>query len=161
MSASAIDTLKALRVAEEVIQDYIRNNKMFTSIDIANTVKLKGLWIRNSEVAKYLRDNVDNMDEFLNGDYVSSQIVVVIDAATGRTTRANLYHPAIDNPHDYVNTQQRALTPAEVDAISSKNVAPTPTVIAPPAPAPAVPVAPPIPADSTKPVKKSLLNWFK
>lgn len=142
------DTLKSLQIAEEIIQEFIKNEKMFTSVDIANTVKIKGYWIRNSEIAKYLRDNINNISEFINGDYIVSQITVVVDNTTGKTAIANLYHPINKNPYDYKDTNQRALSPDEITSLSTNNQPPTPPTGR-------------ITGSGDKKPGFSLLNWFK
>lgn len=100
---------------QEKVTEFIKEDKMFTSVDIANAVKLEGLWVRNTEVRDWLQENFGNKALF--GTYVISQISVC-----NGSSMASLYHPALLNPSDYVDRNQRPLTPDEVKAIAKAKI---------------------------------------
>jgi len=95
----------------EKVAEFIKEDKMFTSVDIANAVKAEGLWVRNSEVRDWLQENFKDKI-FLEG-YIISQIPV----CNGKSV-ASLYHPVLLNPNSYMDRDQRPLTPDEVKAIA-------------------------------------------
>jgi len=95
---------------EEVVTQFIEDEEMFTSVDIANTIKKEGIWIRNIEVRDWLRENADDADIF--GDYEYGPILVCNGAR-----HATVYYPSYRNPQEYEPTNQKALTPSEVEAI--------------------------------------------
>ena len=82
---------------------------MFTSVDIANDIKLSGTWIRNHVVASYLRQNVQAVASGLMLVYEQTLIPVTLE--NGDTTEAYLYHPGGTDANDYTATDQRALDP--------------------------------------------------
>lgn len=95
----------------EKVTEFIQGEKMFTSVDVANAVKNEGLWVRNRDVRDWLQENFT--DKNLFGDYVISQIHVC-----NGSSFASLYHPGLIDPNDYVDRNQRPLTPDEVQAIA-------------------------------------------
>lgn len=100
---------------QEKVQEYIKEQKMFTSVDIANAVKQEGLWVRNREVRDWIQENFTNKSIF--GDYIISQIMVC-----NGSSFASLYHPALKDPNDYLDREQQPLTPDEVKAIAKNKV---------------------------------------
>ena len=44
------------------IDEYVTKNEAFTSVDIANAIKTDGTWIRNRDVAAWLRKNFSAAD---------------------------------------------------------------------------------------------------
>jgi hypothetical protein len=104
------------------VQEFISQEKMFTSVDIANAVKRDGIWIKNREVRDWLRAN--SSDSSLFGDYATTQIQVC-----GGTATATLYYPMFKDPDEYAERDQVALTPDEVKAIQKQRVGqPVPNV---------------------------------
>jgi hypothetical protein len=99
----------------EKVTEFIKEDKMFTSVDVANAVKSEGLWVRNREVRDWLLENFS--DKNLFGDYAISQIYVCNGSSV-----ASLYHPALSDPNDYLERNQQPLTPDEVKAIALKKV---------------------------------------
>ena len=99
----------------EKVSEYVKEGKMFTSVDIANEVKKEGLWVRNRDVRDWLQENFSDKDLFV--DYVISQIYV----CKGNSV-ASLYHPALMDPNTYMDRDQRPLTPDEVKTISQQKV---------------------------------------
>lgn len=91
-------------VVEAKVNDFVSRNAMFTSVDIANSIKRDGTWVKNSKVAGWLRTNVLSN----NSSYASIQISV----AQGQHT-AFLYYPFTSNPddYDYQDRDQQALPP--------------------------------------------------
>jgi len=91
-------------IIENKIKDLITNKVLFTSVDVSNAIKQEGVWIRNREVAGYLRQY-----DFTSESYQRSNITV----ANGRS--ASLYHPDYADPSNYTKTNQRTITKSEVD----------------------------------------------
>jgi len=87
---------------EDKVKSFIRDDKMFTSVDISNAIKRDGVWVGNKEVSKYLKSYRLGQD-----DYQKSVITV-------KSGNAYLYYPRGVDPSDYANTSAQALTPAEV-----------------------------------------------
>lgn len=109
MMTIAKQTLKSNdEVIEQKVKDFMQQSKMFTSVDICNAVKDDGTWIRNREIATWLRDRFKAFN--LQNQYAVTQITV------GNNLRANLYHPAMMNVFDYKDTNQKALTPDDFKA---------------------------------------------
>lgn len=98
---------------QEIVESAVKAEKMFTSVDIANTIKLKGIWIRNREVRNWMREAFSTPSRF--PDYMISQILVCND-----TTLASLYHPVWLDPSDYNDRDQKALTPVQVRNIQKQ-----------------------------------------
>lgn len=99
----------------EKVTEFIKMEKMFTSVDIANAIKNEGIWVRNSDVREWLHEGFDQKDIF--GEYIISRITVC-----NGSSFANLYHPKLLNPSMYLDRCQRPLTPDEVKAIAAKKV---------------------------------------
>jgi DNA-binding CsgD family transcriptional regulator len=97
-------------IIENVVSEFIQKGQLFTSIDIANEVKTRGEWIRNTEVAGFLRKNVISLARQQNLDY--EMVQVSVSTSTG-SAQANVYFMSGDDPHSYTNTTQTAMTPAE------------------------------------------------
>jgi hypothetical protein len=95
-------------IIETKFNEFIAKNAMFTSVDVANSIKQHGSWIRNSEVASWLRSNaLSNAPS-----YTSTQIQV----ANGQH-RATLYYPSTENPDNYLDRDQIALPPTQSIAV--------------------------------------------
>ena len=94
---------------------FIKDGKMFTSVDLANAVKLEGLWVRNREVKDWLHEHFDDQDLFVG--YTISQIPVCSGSAF-----ASLYHPLQASPDHYLDRNLRPLTPDEVRTIAKTKV---------------------------------------
>ena len=97
------------RIIKAAANKFLRGRKMFTSVDIANDVKLEGTWIRNHVVAGYLRQNVLSIASELMLMY--NQTLISVTLANGDTTDTYLYHPVGTNSSDYTDRNQRALDP--------------------------------------------------
>jgi hypothetical protein len=108
---------EALKIRTEV-GSWMQRGKMFTSVDIANSLKQRGDWIRNRTVADYLRQNVVNFAPQYGCKYTKS--VIDVQLPNGSYTEATLYHPEGSSPSAYTRTAQKALSPDE-----AKNDSPT------------------------------------
>ncbi len=102
-------TVDEEKVIKAVVEEALHRKMMFTSVDIANDIKLSGKWIRNHEVASYLRQNVVSICWDLGVSYTTTLIPVTLE--NGDTTQAYLYHPVDTDADDYKDTNQRALDP--------------------------------------------------
>jgi hypothetical protein len=90
----------------------MQRGKMFTSVDIANSLKQRGDWIRNREVADYLRNNLVGISkQYWGAGYQKSTIDVSLP--NGSYTEATLYHPAGTSASGYTKTAQKAMSPDE------------------------------------------------
>jgi len=106
--------INVINTVERSIKEFILAGKMFTSIDIANSIKKDGMWIRNREVAEVLRDRAIEISEDLEEEYLSTVIVVT----NGHT--ANLYFPCEANPLIYSNSNAKAITLPEFESMHGK-----------------------------------------
>lgn len=95
----------SIQVVEQKVKDMVNKQELFTSVDVANAVKKDGVWVRNKNVAKLLR----NFD-FDSVSYEKS----VIDVDGGR--KATVYYPSFSDPDHYTDRSQKALTPDDVKA---------------------------------------------
>lgn len=109
MMTLAKQTASKEELIQEKVTDFMTKNKMFTSVDVCNSIKDDGTWIHNREVASWLRDNFVTFN--LQNQYQVSQITVGYHSA-----RANLYHPATTSPFDYTDVNQKAITPDDFKA---------------------------------------------
>lgn len=98
---------------QEVVESAVKSEKMFTSVDIANIIKNKGIWVRNREVRDWVRHAFSDNSRF--PDYMVSDILVCND-----TTLTRLYHPVWEDPNNYTDRDQRAITPKEVKDIQKR-----------------------------------------
>lgn len=97
------------QIIQTQVNDFITKDEAFTSVDIANAIKRAGTWVRNREVATWLRRN------FNNPDYEITMIDV------GRGFRANLYHPDYFDPNNYDRKNQKAMNPDDFKTLHSIN----------------------------------------
>jgi hypothetical protein len=97
---------------KEIVQLFVKDEKLFTSVDIGNAIKKATLSmdIRNREVRDWLRANI-GVDTILT-DYVQETINVNNGANV-----ATLYRPHWKDASDYTDTNQSALTPVDVDTL--------------------------------------------
>lgn len=96
------------QVIQKQTDNFVKSNQLFTSIDVSNTIKRSGTWIKHTEVAEWLRNN------FNAPDYNKE----LIDVANGK--QAFLYYPDTIDPLSYVKTNQLAITPPEFDAMKKQ-----------------------------------------
>lgn len=100
------------------IQEYVKSDRMFTSVDISNALKREGIWVRNREVTMWLRGNFNSNDLFKG--WAMETISV-----NGGSTNATLYYPGLKDPSEYQDVDQTPLTPDEVREIQKKKVGTT------------------------------------
>lgn len=94
-----------MSIIENHLKQAIKNKSMFTSVDIANKIKRAGVWVRNREVADYLRNYN------FPANYESTLIdVTVKDNGSSYVTGATLYYPDGADPDMYVETEQEAIS---------------------------------------------------
>jgi len=96
------------------VEELVKKNKMFTSMDVANGIKRDGVWVRNREVRDWLRDAVSS-EPLLLGAYTHTLIDIC-----GGAAQATLYYPLYSDPDKYSGTDQVALTPDEVKTIAKQ-----------------------------------------
>jgi hypothetical protein len=101
------------------VESFVKSEQMFTSVDIANSIKKDGSWVRNADVALWLRDNFYGSDIFL--DYKTSPVAVCNNSRS-----ATLYAPEWCDPDNYTNRNQEAITPNDFDQLKNKKVAAAP-----------------------------------
>lgn len=91
----------------ETVLEYVKGEKLFTSVDISNAIKQAGFFVRNREVTAWLHANRDDQKHFPNYDYTMTPV-------RNDTVQATLYYPCWKDPADYKDTNQRTLTPRDV-----------------------------------------------
>jgi hypothetical protein len=101
------------QVIKEMVQRFINDEKLFTSVDIGNAIKkeLLSMEIRNREVRDWLRSNIGGVDDVLK-DYVAEPINVNNGASA-----ATLYRPHWKDASEYTDRDQIALSPADIDIL--------------------------------------------
>lgn len=104
MTNLATDSLIETKVDEFVVAE-----KGFTSIDIGNAIKTDGTWVRNREVAAWLRRWTPPVG------YAISKVTVSLQSGASR--QAGVYLPNSLCIQDYAETQQTAMTPAEFEML--------------------------------------------
>lgn len=93
---------------------WMQRGKPFTSVDIANSLKQRGDWIKNREVAAYLRQNALSFaSQYTQGRFNYTQSTITVTLSDGSQTQAQLYHPDTIDPIHYKSRSQRALSPDE------------------------------------------------
>jgi len=93
------------KVIREMVERKIAVERMFTSIDIANSIKRNGNWISNSNVAEFLRTNFGMLARF---GYMDTMIRV--DSGSN-IFWARLYHSILSCPDTYLARDQRGISP--------------------------------------------------
>lgn len=99
---------------EQKVRDFVSQQTMFTSVDIANAIKTDGIWINNSTVASWLRNNFDIVNQSTGDNYC----IKLIDVANN-THRAYLYYPFFCTPDSYANKDAVAITPDQFYVLHS------------------------------------------
>lgn len=101
------------QIIENKVEEYVNRNEAFTSVDIANAIKIEGTWIRNREVAAWLRHNLLN----ITGNNYQRTLV---DVGQGR--QASLYHPFFFDSSNYIGQNQNALNPDDFNALHPNGI---------------------------------------
>lgn len=108
-----------------VLSDFIKAGTPFTILDISNAVKQDGNgFARHRDVRPIVADMIENETVFGVEDYIVTQIQV---STPKGLDYANLYHLEDDDPDDYTNRQQKALSPSELGNVAP--VAPAPQIV--------------------------------
>lgn len=97
-----------MQVISDKVNAFVKDKMLFTSVDVANSIKEDGTWLRNSEAAYWLRTVFDE------GTYTSEQIDV------GNGLVANLYLPVGSSSANYTGAGRKAITPDEFAKMHSK-----------------------------------------
>jgi len=97
--------MSASKEVRKVVEEFTGGQKMFTSVDVANTVKRTYSWRRNRDVAAELRNLFSTGDSLFDG---YDRCVIAVD---GGAKNATLYLPCGSDPDDYKERDQRADRP--------------------------------------------------
>lgn len=90
------------------VEEFVKKQLMFTSVDISNAIKKDGTWVRNTEVSVWLRKNFNDLNDELGSDYTVVQIKVA-----GSSVVALLYLHITHSADNYTNRDLEAMTPAQ------------------------------------------------
>ncbi len=108
--AKTIDILKKARskqmniIVEEVVDDFMSELKLFTSLDVSNEVKLRGNNVRHREVAEIVRNLFNEI--MIKRDY--NRRLITVNLGPDETTKAYLYfYKSLSS--DYTKTSQKAI----------------------------------------------------
>lgn len=111
------------RIIRAVTKEKIRNYESFTSVDIANTIKKFGLWIRNQTVAKRLNQCVLRWAEEEGKVYKTD--IIKVDAGIQGMVNATIYIPDNGiNSEDYLNRDQKAYSQDDFNNMHKTKVMP-------------------------------------
>lgn len=98
------------------VEEFTKEEKMFTSVDISNAIKKDGTFVSNKLVSKWLHDNAQTEPSMQN--YTITTIGVMQD-----TGRATLYYPSWKDPSTYDDRDQVAMNPTDFDLLHKTNSA--------------------------------------
>lgn len=134
-------------LVHSIVSDFVKNNVLFTALDVSNKVKETMPFARHREVRDVVRDMF--VSDIEPASYARTPITVTL--GNGSTAEALLYHPLsdswdLDSKYD---AQQRAQGSGKASPVVSLPVTvssvPSTTTVTPAtvtkSPAPAVPVA--------------------
>jgi hypothetical protein len=136
----------------EQVQDFVKNQVLFTALDVSNVVKLAAPFARHRAVRDIVRSLFTN--EIETAGYARTPITVTLADST--KADALLYHPLADSwdlDSKYDAQKRTRSTAAPTVVINS----PPPVVSAPVVVAPVVPPPPPAPV-STRDLWNSLFQ---
>jgi len=118
LTQNQIDIVKAKAT------EFLMQSKAFTSVHLANAIKMDGTWMRNTDVADWLRNSMGSLVSSLSLNYTATLISV-----NGGKDRAYLYHPVSFDVNSFTDTNISAMTPDEfqrlhgVDPLTGTKVA--------------------------------------
>lgn len=98
---------------EAKVDEFVADEKGFTSVDICNAIKTDGTWVRNRDVAAWLRRWSPPVG------YGISKVTVILQG--GGTKQAGVYLPNSLCIADYTATSQEAMTPTEFETLHGYN----------------------------------------
>lgn len=110
------------QVIEDKVTAFVGDTKGFTSVDIANAIKTEGTWVRNREVASWLRNWTPP---------VGYSVTKISVNQGNNVVQASVYIPNTLAITDYVTTSQEAMTPSEFETLHGKRPFGDPSVINP------------------------------
>ncbi len=93
-------------IIKNLVKSFVKTEVSFTSVDIANEIKKMGVWIRNREISKELK-NLFHSDMI---NYEMSDIKVKRSEDDVEVI-AILYHHVNKNPTEYLNVEAKAVSP--------------------------------------------------
>lgn len=96
---------------EKVVKEFVGDNKLFTSVDVANQVKSDGKWISNKAVSQEL-NYIFNSDEYPDYKITSIQVERAEDQVK---VTALLYLPSSSLESEYTNIKAKPITPKDFD----------------------------------------------
>ncbi len=96
-------------IIQTKVDEFTAEELAFTSVDVCNSIKTDGTWIRNRDVAAWLRRWTPPVG------YGISRVTVTLEG--GGSAQASVYLPNTSSVVEYVKTSQRAMTPAEFEQI--------------------------------------------
>ncbi len=99
---------KTIDYMEGLLEDYFRQEKPFTSLDIANQTKKAGFFARNRWVAEWLRHNAIAIAHDMAALYNST--LIKVDSKADGITLAYLYHHMNDDPNNYLDRDQNPVS---------------------------------------------------
>lgn len=102
-------------LAREIVGDFVKNNVLFTALDVSNKVKETMPFARHREVRDIVRDMF--CTDIEPGGYARTPITVTL--GNGTTAEALLYHSLVDswdldNKYDTQQRTQGAVKPVPV-----------------------------------------------
>ncbi len=107
-------TKKATDMLDTVLREYTGASKLFTSVDITNEVKRRGIWASNSSVARFLRNSF-----YYEGYHFYNQQAINVNLDSG-VVLANVYYPPGEHASNYDGRGQTAIKPEEFKQIKVK-----------------------------------------
>jgi len=100
-------------LVETKVNEFVTAEEGFTSMDICNAIKTDGTWVRNRDVAAWLRRWTAPIG------YSISKVTVSLQSGASR--QAGVYLPNSLCIQDYAKTQQTAMTPAEFEVLHGRD----------------------------------------
>jgi protein involved in sex pheromone biosynthesis len=111
------------RIIRAVAKKKIRSLEPFTSVDIANDIKLFGIWISNKNIADRLRKCVIRWSKEEGFEYKQENINV--DCGSEGMKKAIVYIPSNNfSSSDYLKRDQQAISPDTFKSIHKTSVMP-------------------------------------
>lgn len=96
---------------EKVVDDFVAGNKMFTLLDISQTVKRDGgPWVSHSSMKPIIEDVLRNRFMIVHAYAYYTESLITVDTPVGLAS-ARLFHPVGEDPNSYTNRQQIAIAP--------------------------------------------------
>lgn len=104
-------------LVKKEIEILVNKEEMFTSVDISNEIKKKGIWLSNTETSNIMKD-LFNIDSIFDS-YANKRLV--ISDGKGTNVNAIVYYPSDKDPINYKKFTI-SITPAEFDLIKNNQV---------------------------------------